>query len=124
MNKIVEWFEDRQKRSFHKYESWYFAFYELNKVKEKTFAEKFLCYYAALYLSQFEIKRSLLCLARREISDRWARKELKKFYQTHNPPYSKEEKCEVVALQMSSRQGRKMLADSMLEPLRMENATV
>ena len=124
MGKILEWMEASQKKAFSKYEVWYFAFYELNRIEEKTFAQKFLQYYAVLYLAQFEFKRSLISRIRTEMHDRWARKELEKFYATHKPPYSKEEQATIIAMLVGSKQGRKMLADAMLEPLRVKNAAV
>lgn len=118
MNRILKWMEKQLDNSFPKFESYYFAFLELKRMEKRTKKQEFWYRYCAQYCMFWQLKRSFVEALRRKINDKIARKSLKEFYQTHKPPYSNEDKCLLISLQISVPEGREMLAKAMLEPIR------
>jgi hypothetical protein len=99
------------------YEQYYILFRTLNFKKNKTIVESLWHKYALLYCLLYEVKRSIKSRIIAEIEDKKSQKRLKKFYATHKPPYSNEDKCFIISNTIASRKGRKLLSEAMLNPI-------
>ena len=118
MNKVLEWFEKKQKETFYKYEACLFGLMEISKTKDKDLLQTVCGGALFTYCFYYDIKRGLITFVRKKINEKEAQKKLAEFYETHTPPYSDDDKCLLIALQMATDKGRGMLAKSMLDPIR------